>query len=83
MAPEAVRNRALLGSVRAGGTIFVDSAVAVGGHCANLSALIKCPEVAGREVLAGRLAVAHRVGKVDVDWLTEASSGIEAVSAPL
>ena len=82
MAPDAVRNRALLGSVSAGGAVFVDSAVAVGGHCANLCALIECPEVAGLEVLAGRLAVAYRVGKVNVDWLTEASSGIEAVSAP-
>ena len=83
MAPDAVRNRALLWSVCAGGAIFIDSAVAVGGHCANLCALIECPEVAACEVLAGCLAVTHRVGKVDVDWLTEAGSRIEAVSAPL
>ena len=82
MTPDAVRNRALLGSVRAGGAIFVDSAITVGGHCANLCALIECPEVTTCEVLADRLAVAHRVGKVDVDWLTEASSRIKAVSAP-
>ena len=82
MAPEAVRNRALLWSVRAGSTVFVNSAVAVCSHGANLCALIECPEVAAYKVLAGCLAVAHRVGKVDIDWLTEASSGIQAVSAP-